>query len=46
MNGNLTKKNARRCGYVPDWIWEILIVATVLPALLHGVLAVGNFPVV
>lgn len=45
MNGaNPEKDRPTRHDYT--WVWEILILATVTPALVHGVLALNNLPLV
>jgi len=44
MNGSLLKKITSRSWQVPDWVWEILLVVTVTPALVHAVLSLGTLP--
>jgi hypothetical protein len=41
-----TKKSAPHDHSVPEWLWEVLIVVIVTPAVAHGLFAVGNFPIV
>jgi hypothetical protein len=40
----LLKKIAARNWEVPVWVWEILIIAAVLPALVHGVASLNGLP--
>ena len=44
MNSRLFKKVASRNWEVPTWIWEVLLLVTVTPALVHGILSVNALP--
>lgn len=41
-----TEKRVERKFHSFQWIWEVLIFATVTPALVHGVLSLQNLPIV
>lgn len=46
MNNSFFKKIAERNWEVPTYVWEILILATITPALVEGVVALKNMPIV
>ena len=45
MTKSFLKKIAERNWEIPTYVWEILIVATIIPALVDGVLALQNIPI-
>jgi hypothetical protein len=46
MNSTSKRKIEQREKHIPDWIWELLIVVTVTPAIIYGIGSVSNFPIV
>ena len=44
MNKTKVDKHSRRHTGGQDWVWEILIFVTVLPALVFGITSIGNLP--
>jgi hypothetical protein len=46
MHAEALKKLVRRGRFVPHWLWEIVIVAMLIPPLLHAVSALDALPLV
>lgn len=46
MNSNASKKDEPRSNYASEWVWEILIVVIVAPAIAYGAFSLGNLPIV
>ena len=46
MNSNACKKDAPHSNYAPEWIWEILIVVIIAPAIAYSAFSLGNLPLI
>jgi len=46
MSNATYEKPAKQNRHVQEWIWEILIVVSVVPAAIYGVVSLGQLPIV
>lgn len=46
MNSMSSKKERKTEKFVPEWIWEVLLVVGVTPAIVHAILTVNSLPIV
>ena len=45
MNKKEAKKRESWNPYASDWIWEGLMIAMILPAIVYGALSLGHLPI-
>jgi hypothetical protein len=45
MAANTPEKSDKKEGGVPEWIWEVLLIVTVTPALLYALAPLQALPV-